>query len=192
MIYIISGIILLLLLLLLSILIEFKIQVIYDQGELRIKWQGLGVIQGRHTIAAKGIQAIFARPPGKNSSQFGSAQSFHSLKSVYKLRKYININELRWYTVIGTGDAMYTALAVGSMWSLKAMLIAAISQGSPSEKLFINIQPDFEKQRIYSELNCIFKLRMVHIMLIAVHIIWLKIRRYRNGYTAAGKPQPSH
>jgi hypothetical protein len=44
MIYIISGIILLLLLLLLSILIEFKIQVIYDQGELRIKWQDLGVI----------------------------------------------------------------------------------------------------------------------------------------------------
>ncbi|NLO20829.1 MAG: DUF2953 domain-containing protein [Syntrophomonadaceae bacterium] len=193
MIYIIFGL-LLLLLLFLIILIEFQLQVVYDQdqSQIRITWQFLRFIQGQHSIATQWMKYILSRPTGHSSSKLEFAQSLHALKRFYKYLKYISIYELKWYTVIGTGDAMYTALGCGSMWSLKGMLIARITKVGMSQNIAINIQPDFEKQRIYSELNCIFKLRMVHIMLIGFNIIWLKIRRYINGYTAAGKPQPSH
>lgn len=194
MIFIFIGLMLLLLLLFFIIFIELQLLVVYDQdeGQIRIHWQCLGIIQGQHSVAAKGIQYTLAWPPGKDFCKFGLGQSLHTLKRFHGYLKYVNINELRWYTVIGTGDAMYTALSVGSLWSVKGMLMAGMTKAAITEKVAINIQPDFEKQRMYSELNCIFKLRMVHIILIGVHIICLKIRRYMNGYTAAGKPQPSH
>lgn len=195
MIYIFIGLILLLLLFSSIIFIELKVHLLYDQdeGQIKINWQTLKIIKGQHFLAVRGLcQQFLARAPGPSSSQTGHLQSIGTLQRYRKLAKYAHLSEIKWDTVIGTGDAMYTALIIGSMWPFKGMLIAGITSRGVCEKVSINIQPDFEVKRIYSELDCIFKLRLVHIILIGIHIICLKIRRYINGYTAAGKPQPSH
>ncbi|MDD3023930.1 MAG: DUF2953 domain-containing protein [Syntrophomonadaceae bacterium] len=93
-----------------------------------------------------------------------------------RLLKYILIDELNWKTVIGMEDAMYTALSTGSIWACKGTLISYLKNKQRLKQFEINVEPDFSAQVLLSELDCIIKLRIGHIIHIAVLLLNLLLK----------------
>ncbi len=197
MLYLVFGLMMLIFLVFLNAGIKFTVYLVYSSGDGQIKVQltMLNRIHREQSFPIGGMQFVMSKiASARTSSSISPIRMplMQSIKIITIFLKHIYIQEFRWHTIIGTGDAMYTALSIGSLWALKGMLISDLTFRSTSKTVIVNVQPDFDNKRIYSDLNCIFRIRIVHIMLIAIHIICFKIRRYINGYTTAGKPQPSH
>ncbi len=195
--YLYYGLIVLIFFIFLNSNIQVTFNAVYNSsdGQIKVQLMVFNRIHREQSYPLGGMQFIISQlsapRTSKNKSQSRVPIS-QSIKMISILCKHLYIQEFKWHTIIGTGDAMYTALSFGSMWALKGTLISLFTCLSTAKTVIVDIQPDFDNNRIYSDFHCIFKLRIVHIMLIAIHITWFKIRRYLNGYTAAGKPQPSH
>lgn len=159
-------------------------------GNLNIKYHSWPGFRRQSSFpVSREITSLFnLQKSARHKNSWGSSHGIvlNSLKHIFR------IQELKWNTILGTGDAMTTALGTGSLWALKGSIIAYLSAVHKIHKLQVNISPDFNGNTSSSELFCIFKIRLVHIILIIGYVLVAKIRRCKNGYTAAGKPQPSH
>ncbi len=91
--------------------------------------------------------------------------------------KLLVIQELEWKSVLGCGDAMGTALANGSLWGFKGMLIAVVSSKTRVEKLDLMVRPDFTQKCLESQLHCIFKMRIAHIIFVTAYFLGLGLKR---------------
>ncbi len=117
---------------------------------------------------------------------------FHDYKYLLKtIMNYTIVEEIDWKTNIGLQDAMYTGIGTGNLWAFKGILVSLLSLNSRLEKLHLKINPEFNEQIFRSNLSCIIKMRIVHIIFIAVYLLFLIVRGYFNGYRP-GKAQPSH
>lgn len=105
---------------------------------------------------------------------------------------YTVLETVEWKTRIGINDAMYTAIISGFLWSVKGTLISKASSKTRLQKVLINVQPDFSRASIKSRLVCIFKLRIVHIIIIAIYAYCLKVRGYMIGFAARTTIKSSH
>lgn len=92
--------------------------------------------------------------------------------------KRMTLDEINWDTVTGGSDAMVTALKAASIWALKGIFISYISSIATLNHVKIRVTPNFSSSGTSSSLICIFKIRLVHIMIIITHILCFKIRRY--------------
>ncbi len=81
------------------------------------------------------------------------------------LKRGIVIQELRWQTVLGTDDAMDTAIAVGVLWGAKASILGYLSGQIPVMKCGINVEPDYRQAVFNTRLRCTVNFRAVHLML---------------------------
>ncbi len=117
------------------------------------------------------------------------SQSFFMLKKVLAVTV---IEKLQWESSIGGRDAMLTALHTGVFWAFKGMVVSFISHNSKLEQVKLTVEPDFQTTSFFSKISCILKIRIVHIITIAIYIIVWKVRWWVNGYTARASEQPSH
>jgi hypothetical protein len=85
--------------------------------------------------------------------------------------KKLQIEKLEWKTVIGLENAMDTAICTGGLWAIKGSFIGLISARSRLEEIKIEVQPDFSEIKLASHLDCIVKMRTVHIMIIVVRLL---------------------
>jgi len=116
-------------------------------------------------------------------------------QSIFILKKILAftvIEKLQWESTVGGRDAMFTALDAGIFWAVKGMIVAYISHISELEQVKLAVQPDFQKPIFFSKINCILKMRIVHIITIAIYILVWKVRWWVNGYTAKSSEQPAH
>lgn len=102
------------------------------------------------------------------------------------------VEKLEWKTTVGASDAMQTALHTGYLWAFKSWIIAFISTQSQLKHLQLVVEPDFVKSIFLSKFTCILKMRIVHIITIAIYILVWKVRWWMNGITAGPAEQPSH
>lgn len=105
--------------------------------------------------------------------------------------KRIVVEKLDWQSCIGTNDAMYTALGTGGIWAIKGILTGLLSSKTRLQDINLQVEPDFDNARLNSRIYCILKMRIVHIILIALHFVVLIVRGYINGFRA-GKTDPSN
>ena len=105
--------------------------------------------------------------------------------------QYLVIERLDWSSGIGLNNAMYTAIGSGGLWAVKGMLVGFLSSKSRLQDINLQVEPDFNGEKVVSHLNCILKMRIVHIILIAFYFLVLIVRGYFNGFTAR-KAEPSH
>jgi hypothetical protein len=105
--------------------------------------------------------------------------------------KRLVVEKLDWHSSIGTNDAMYTALGTGGIWAIKGILTGLLSSRTRLQDINLQVEPDFDSTRFNSRLYCILKMRIAHIILIALHYVVLTVRGYINGFRA-GKTDPSH
>ncbi len=105
--------------------------------------------------------------------------------------QYLVIERLDWSSGIGLNDAMYTAIGSGGLWAVKGMLVGFLSSKSRLQDINLQVEPDYSGEKVVSHLNCILKMRIVHIILITFYFLVLIVRGYFNGFTAR-KAEPSH
>ncbi len=96
----------------------------------------------------------------------------------------VSVLEWHWTTTVGTGDAMWTALATGAAWSVQSSLLGLISQ-----LMKLRAEPSMQVQAAYqgvlfrSELKCMLQIRLGTALLAGIKLIF-RIRKTKEGYDA--------
>ncbi len=109
--------------------------------------------------------------------------------------KYLLVENLEWKSVVGSKDAMRTALDTGICWAMKGAAIGVLSSRCKLDRLFLDVKPDFMRPAFNSTLTCILKMRTVHIIIIEMFILAKKVRWCIDGLrtrTGARAVQPSN
>jgi len=101
------------------------------------------------------------------------------------------LERLKWRTSLGLDDPMNTALVCGGIWAFKGNFMGLISHFTSLEHVELGVEPVYNQTGFSSQLDSIFKIRIVYIMLIIIYASFISVRGYINGF-AAGKAQPSH
>ncbi|WP_078414041.1 DUF2953 domain-containing protein [Priestia abyssalis] len=105
---------------------------------------------------------------------------FH--KIVKRFLSHVSIERIRWNTVIGSGDAMYTGVTVGMIWSLKGSLIGIVSQYMRlKDHPIIEVLPSFQYHTLETRFQCMISFRIGHAILTSLRILkhWKKFRHKR-------------
>lgn len=95
-------------------------------------------------------------------------------KSVILKRFKLHIRE-------GTGDAYYTALLYGLLWTLTGFIPGRLFNNIDVKEKEIKIDADFEEKIWKLEFDCIFSLKIVNIISIVKEIIKLRIKNRKGG-----------
>ena len=105
--------------------------------------------------------------------------------------QHARIEKVEWKSQLGCQDAMYTGILTGITWAIKGIIISLVSAGRQPEKLQLEVVPRYDQEIFISDLHCIIKMRIVHIIFIAAYMLFKIVRGYINGYRP-GKAKPSH
>lgn len=87
--------------------------------------------------------------------------------------KLLIIQKLEWKSALGCDDAMGTALANGTLWGIKGSFASFLSSKSRVEKIDFFIRPEFSKKCFESRVHCIFRMRVAHIIFVAIYYLTL-------------------
>lgn len=109
-----------------------------------------------------------------------------------KMLDYIVIEKISWQSRIGGSNAMWSALYAGILWALKGLGITFLARNSHLRQVQLMVQPDYISAELVSEFACILKIRIVHIIIIAIYLTVWKVRWWINGFTANTREQPSY
>lgn len=105
---------------------------------------------------------------------------FH--KIMKRFLSHVSIERIRWNTMIGVGDAMYTGMAVGVAWSLKGSIIGIVSQYMRlKDRPIMEVLPSFQYPVSETRLQCMISFRIGHAILTSLRILkhWKKFRHKR-------------
>ena len=116
-------------------------------------------------------------------------QSFYILK---KALGYAVIKRIVWQSRVGGGDAMWTALRTGMWWAIMGWGITFLANISRLQKACWAVEPDYCGSEFNSRIDCIIKMRIVHIITIVFYLIAWKVRWWLNGFAANTGQQPSY
>jgi len=94
---------------------------------------------------------------------------------IRKILRYIKcripIEKLELVAVIGTGNASYTAILAGIAWSAAGILASILHSFTDVKEKRVEIRPDFTGKKFSLELFCIFKVKIVYIIVIGLMIL---------------------
>lgn len=203
--YITAGVILLLLLLsLLYIKVDIRVEFFTSPGNTMLtvkascfskELQKRYPLRDFNTILNYLTDAWKKRQEDKKNKEATQEKSNLDTSIYYRLvsfgAKYLVVERLDWSSGIGLNDAMYTAIGSGGLWAIKGMLVGFLSSKSRLQDINLQVEPDFNGEKVVSHLYCILKMRIVHIILITFYFLVLIVRGYFNGFTAR-KAEPSH
>ncbi|MFD1955783.1 DUF2953 domain-containing protein [Paenibacillus thailandensis] len=75
--------------------------------------------------------------------------------------KRVDIVEWRWHTTVGAGDAMWTAMTTGAVWSVKTSLLGFLSQlVRLKTEPEMSVQPDYQQASFRTDWLCTAKLSL--------------------------------
>lgn len=86
----------------------------------------------------------------------------------YLRRKKSIIKEFSLKVNYGTGDAFSTGIIGGILWSLAGIITSFLEHNFRVYKKQVDIRPDYEKIVFNINLDCIFSLKTVHIILVGL------------------------
>ncbi|HWO97315.1 MAG TPA: DUF2953 domain-containing protein [Bacillus sp. (in: firmicutes)] len=105
---------------------------------------------------------------------------FH--KIMKRFLSHVSVERIRWNTVVGVGDAMYTGVAVGVVWSLKGSIMGIISQYMRlKDHPIMEVLPSFQYPVSETRFQCMISFRIGHAILTSLRILkhWKKFRHKR-------------
>lgn len=121
----------------------------------------------------------------------------------------VHMTHLSWSTHIGVGDAAYTAILTGWVWSIKSIIIGFLSYQIKFEQLpVLQVVPVWEDEMEFrTELDCQMKIRMTAVLIAGLTLLtrvlkveggwrmWLRIlqeQRRRHKHKLKGQNSKSH
>jgi Protein of unknown function (DUF2953) len=94
--------------------------------------------------------------------------------------KKIKISQLEWHSAIGLGEASSSAIAAGTVWGLKGIVLQLFNiffrlKGTPS----ISVAPVFQGMHSETRLSCMVSFKIGHAIVVMLKILksWRKSRR---------------
>lgn len=95
---------------------------------------------------------------------------FHHIARNF-LRK-VNVKRVEWHTVIGVGDAAYTAVATGGIWAIKGSIIGIISHYMKLKEMpRMTVTPYFQYRVTQTRFRCMIHFRIGQAMLAGLKLI---------------------
>lgn len=116
-----------------------------------------------------------------NQRLYNWIKKIHDLhKIVKRFLKGVRLDQLEWYSKIGTGDAAQTGVLTGVGWGVKSSLIGLVSAYVTLRSIpRIHVQPLFQEKRIETELVCMIRLKIGHAIIAGIRIL-LNLRKRRD------------
>lgn len=99
--------------------------------------------------------------------------------TVRLLRRYASVQGIDLNINVGTGDAAVTAVTTGALWAVVYSLLGAIGSIVYIKNHNVNINPCYQESVFEAEGKCIFKSRLVHIIIIVI-TIFLRVNRLKS------------
>lgn len=109
--------------------------------------------------------------------------SFHDmkelLKHVFSLHKIVrhffrkvSVKKMEWYSIVGIGDAAFTGMLTGALWSVKGGLIGVISHYTKLKELpIISITPNFQRAATQTHFQCMIQFRIGYAMVAGIKLV---------------------
>ncbi|MEK3881500.1 DUF2953 domain-containing protein [Paenibacillus sp. PL2-23] len=103
---------------------------------------------------------------------------------IRKTMSHVKLTDWRWTTSVGTGDAMWTAMATGAVWSIKTSILGVLSQmvqikNNPS----VSVNPSFNHPAFTTEWSCIAQIRLGYAILAGLQLL-VRMKRWKGGVKA--------
>lgn len=96
----------------------------------------------------------------------------------------VRLLEWNWNTSVGTGDAMWTAMSTGVVWSVKTSIIGLISQMVKLKtQPKMNVQPIYQRTAFTTEWSCIAQIRFGYAILAGLQLL-VRMRKMKGGVKA--------
>ncbi|NMA68600.1 MAG: DUF2953 domain-containing protein [Desulfitobacterium sp.] len=98
-----------------------------------------------------------------------------------KFYKGIICKDFSWEIEYGHENPALTALAAGGFWSMLGYSLARMYNTVTMEdsQPRIMVKPKFKNLGFSTDLHCIFKVRIGHIMVVGLDLAWIIVRRIR-------------
>lgn len=106
--------------------------------------------------------------------------------------QYALIKKVTWVSDIGWEEADKTGYYTGVLWAVKSIVLTFINNQYRIYDYDIDVYPHFDKSIFTSNLSCILRIRLVHIMLISVLLLSVKVRGPYNGARANASVESSY
>jgi hypothetical protein len=89
----------------------------------------------------------------------------------------IRFERFYWVTRIGLDDAALTAITVGMLWSIKSYIVAALwhKHCCTRAKPVIRVLPAYNREEFHTDFECIFIVRLGHIIGAGIRLLRYKI-----------------
>lgn len=85
--------------------------------------------------------------------------------------KKVELKEWKWYSYVGTGDAMTAAMTCGLLWSVKGMLFGTLSHlVKVKEKPVVKIEPIYQTAFFATEWSCVAKMKGWHAIVAGIYL----------------------
>ncbi|MHA7962943.1 DUF2953 domain-containing protein [Paenibacillus sp. CAU 1782] len=93
----------------------------------------------------------------------------------------VDVHRWQWSTSVGTGDAMWTAMATGLVWSIKTSAIGLLSQvvrlkSHPELK----VDPVYDRPAFTTEWSCIAQIRFGYAILAGLQL-FIRMKKWKGG-----------
>ncbi|MBD2869608.1 DUF2953 domain-containing protein [Paenibacillus arenilitoris] len=96
----------------------------------------------------------------------------------------VRLVEWKWNTSVGTGDAMWTAMATGFVWSVKTSLLGILSQMVKLKaEPVMHVQPIYQHPAFTTEWSCIAQIRFGYAILAGLQLL-VRMKKAKGGVKA--------
>ncbi|WP_082198045.1 DUF2953 domain-containing protein [Bacillus sp. FJAT-26390] len=96
----------------------------------------------------------------------------------------VSLVEWNWTTSVGTGDAMWTAMTTGAVWSVKTSIIGVLSQMVKLKtEPKMTVQPVYQGSSFRTEWSCIAQIRFGYAILAGLQLS-VRMRKLKGGVKA--------
>jgi len=123
--------------------------------------------------------------PPKNKENFtfdDIYEKIEKIKDFYKRNKGVIRDIKRYFTNkiilkelnldlgFGLGDAFYTGIISGVLWSLAGTAVSYVFNNIKTLKKHVNIHPNFNEKELIVDMRCIFSTKLAHIIVAGIKI----------------------
>ncbi|GLX69035.1 DUF2953 domain-containing protein [Paenibacillus glycanilyticus] len=96
----------------------------------------------------------------------------------------VKLEEWKWSSSVGTGDAMWTAMATGLLWSVKTTTLGVLSQFVKLQaEPRVNVQPVYARTCFTTEWSCIAKIGLGSAIMAGLKLLF-RLKKAKEGVQA--------
>lgn len=140
-------------------------------------------------INKEGIRSKKLKKAGKGEKEVGEEDKLFGLNELYKrykylkhlieekkyifryLRRRVKPKELNIKISVGTGEVFLTGVLTGIVWMVVGIIDSYLSNGVKPFKKVVKVETDFTGKDVKIDLYCIFRIKLVHIIVVGIKLI---------------------